>query len=95
MVRLYIISSVGKSENSAVVDRWNYPVKSFELRPHDFLKLAINKELHVRRSTEASPCEDLGEEAYYEVQLIHDMYILICIQLLFCSALVKCQLLLI
>ena len=66
---VYIIPSPEKSEKSAIVERWNYPVENFELRPYDFLRLTINKEFHVRKSTKGSPCTDLGEETYYEVPL--------------------------
>ena len=65
-VALYIIPSAGKSEKSAAVDRFNYPVKRFELHNYDYLSLEFNKELHGRQSTEGSPCSNLGEETYYE-----------------------------
>ena len=64
---LYLLPNAGKSENAAVVDKWNYPLEHFELKTDDFLKLTINKELHMRQSSEASPCTDLNEETFYEV----------------------------
>ena len=54
-------------EVGAVIDSWNYPVKYFELRQRNFLKLIFNKEIYVRQSTEGSPCTDLEEETYYQV----------------------------
>ena len=66
---LYIIPKSRKSEKSAVIDRWNYPVKKFELRNDDFLKLTFSKEIHSRQSSEGSPCSQLDEEFYYEVEL--------------------------
>ena len=67
VANLYVIPSTENSEHSAAVDRWNYPVKHFELYNHGFLKLTLNKEHHMRKSTEGSPCTALDEETYYRV----------------------------
>ena len=66
---LFIIPKLRKSENSAVIDRWNYPVKKFELQNDEFLKLTFKKEIHSTKSSEDSPCSELDEEFYYEVDL--------------------------
>ena len=79
---LYIMPSAEKSEKSVVVNLPNYPLKHFELRNDDFLKLVLNKEIHARRSTEGSPCTDLDEVNYYEVMLTISLFqIGNCIQL--------------
>ena len=89
-VWLFIIPSAGNSEKSAVVDKWNYPVNRFGLHNDDFHKLIFNKEFHVRESTDGSPCTDLDEESYYEVQLnISNTIHAFSSQNFFCSALVK------
>ena len=67
-VWLYLLPNEGKSENSAVVGIWHYPVDPFELRNDEFLRLTISKELHVKRSTQADPCTRLEEATYYEVK---------------------------
>ena len=64
---LYILPRTKNVEVGAIVDRWNYPVKYFELHQSTFLKLILNKEIHVRQSTEGSPCTDLEEGNYYQV----------------------------
>ena len=64
---LYIIPRAGKSVNSAIVDRWNYPVRRFTLENYDFLGLSFTKEMQVRQSTEGFPCLAMDEEVYYEV----------------------------
>ena len=66
---LFIIPKSRKSKNSAVIDRWNYPVKKFELRNDNFLRLTLSKEIHSRQSSKGSPCSELDEEFYYEVEL--------------------------
>ena len=66
---LYIIPSAQKSEISAALNRWNYPVRHFELHTGDFIKLTFNKEIHARQSSEGSTCTDLEEETYYKVWL--------------------------
>ena len=66
VVWLYILPNEGKSENSAAVGKWHYPVDPFELRNDEFLQLTISKEFHVRRPTQASPCTHLDEATYYE-----------------------------
>ena len=66
---LWILPNAGKSEKSATVNRWNYPIKHFELRNHDFLKLTFSKEIHSRQSTEGFPCSKTDEEIFYEVRL--------------------------
>ena len=65
--KLYIIPSTRNIEVGAVVDTWNYPVKYFDLHRNTFLKLIFNKETHVRKSTDGSPCTDLEEETYHQV----------------------------
>ena len=64
---LYIIPNARNIEVGAVVDSWNYPIKKFELHRNNFLRLVFNKEIHVRQSTEGSPCTELEEETYYQV----------------------------
>ena len=68
VARLYVMPSTQKSEKSAIVDRWNYPIKHLELHNDQFLKLTLTKEIHVRKSTIGSPCTDLHEENYYKVR---------------------------
>ena len=66
VVWLYMLPTEGKSENSAAVGEWHYPVDPFELQNDEYLRLTISKEFHVRRSTQASPCTHLDEATYYE-----------------------------
>ena len=67
-VWLYLLANEEKSENSAVVGIWHYPVDPFELHNDEFLRLTISKEFHVKRSTQADPCTRLEEATYYEVK---------------------------
>ena len=67
-VWLYLLPNEGKSENSAVVGQWHYPVDPFELQNDEFLRLTISKEFHVKRSKQADPCSRLEEATYYEVK---------------------------
>ena len=69
VANLYLIPSSENSQISAVVDNWNYPVKPFELRNNGFLKLVLNKELHLRKSTKSSPCTDKPDDNFYKVIL--------------------------
>ena len=64
---LSILPSARNIEKGAVIDWWNHPIKSFELRNENYLGLIFNKEIHVRQSTKGSPCSDLLEETYYQV----------------------------
>ena len=66
---LYIIPSARNIEKAAVTNRWNYPIKFYELRINNFLKLVVNKEFHVRKSTKGSKCEDMEEDKFYQVEL--------------------------
>ena len=65
---LYIIPSVGKTEKAAAIERWNYPVRRFELRNYDYKGFSISKEIHVKQSTKGFPCSQMDEETYYEVR---------------------------
>ena len=65
---LYIIPSAKNIEKAAVTNRWNYPIKLYELRKNNFLKLVFNKEFHIRQSTKGSRCKDMEEESFYQVE---------------------------
>ena len=67
IINLYIIPSTEKSEVSAVVDRWNQPIDPIEIRSNNFLKLILEKEIHVKKSTVGYLCTDLQEENYAKV----------------------------
>ena len=64
---LQILPRKGKSEMSAIVNRWNYPIKRFILRKSDFLKLTFRREIHSRQSSEGFPCSEEDEAIFYEV----------------------------
>lgn len=66
---LYILPNVENSEKSVIINLPNYPLKHFQLRNGEFLKLVLNKEFHARRSTLGSPCTELHEENYYQVTI--------------------------
>ena len=70
VANLYIIPSTEKSEVSAIVDRWNKPIDPIDVRNNNFLKLIMEKEIHVKKSTVAYPCTDLEEEHYAKVSSI-------------------------
>ena len=67
VANLYIIPSTEKSEVSAIVDRWNKPIDPIDMRNNNFLKLIMEKEIHVKKSTVGYPCTDLEEEYYAKV----------------------------
>ena len=93
VANLYIIPSTANSEKSAVTNHWNYPVKPLEVFNNGFLRVALTKELHVRKSTLGSTCTELLEDSYYKVilgisEIIHN-YIQTLSYSLLGSALVK------
>ena len=66
---LYVMPSAEKSEVMAIVDRWNYPIDPLQIRNNNFLKFILEKEIHVKKSTEGFQCSDLPEQNYYKVRL--------------------------
>ena len=65
---LYVMPSAEKSEVMAIVDRWNYPIDPLQIRNNNFLKFILEKEIHVKKSTEGFQCSDLPEQNYYKVR---------------------------
>ena len=70
VTNLYIMPSTEKSEVSAIVDRWNHPIDPIEIRNNNFLKLIMEKEFHVKKSSVGFLCTDLPEENYSKVRFI-------------------------